>query len=107
MCQSSSPNRSQLGSAPGRKLWLHLGNSAPKADLFPQPAETLFNCAEMQKEDVKKSFMKEGEMGPADVFGAEFGVFLTSTFQKDDAVEFLENSLPLHLLKIYNVVQGD
>jgi hypothetical protein len=38
--------------------------------------------------------------------GAEFRVILTSTFEKDDVVEFLENSIPLEKLQIINITTG-
>ena len=100
--------KSDLGSSPGRPLWLHFANSAVSfketycgGDL----SIDLFDAAAMQAEETKKSFIKDGEASPL-VWGPEFQVFLTSEFSKEDAVEFLEDAIPLDKLKIYHVVNN-
>ena len=98
--------KSDLGSSPGRPLWLHFANSAVS---FKETycgdglSVDLFDAAKMQTEETKKSFLKDGEVQPL-VWGPEFQIFLTSEFSKDDAVEFLESAVPLEKLKIYHVV---
>ena len=63
----------------------------------------MFDCKEMQKEEVKKKFIKEGEMGGAAIWGPEFSICLTSTFEVEDVFDFLGDSIPLDKLKIINV----
>ena len=96
-----------LGSSPGKTLWLHFANSAVdfKGKFAGEalPLE-LFDCAAMQQEDVKQKFLKEGEMTGGAIWGPEFKIVLTSTFEKEDAVEFLADSIPLDKLKIINVI---
>jgi hypothetical protein len=98
--------KSDLGSSPGRPLWLHFANSAVS---FKETycgdglSVDLFDAAKMQTEETKKGFLKDGEVDLL-LWGPEFQIFLTSEFSKDDAVEFLENAIPLDKLKIYHVV---
>lgn len=98
-----------LGSSPGRQLWMHFANCALNmkgqyCDEATLPA-VMFDCAEMQKEDVKRKFLKDEEAEVSyGIFGDEFGIFLTSSFSKEDLVEFMGESLPLEKFKILNIV---
>ena len=99
--------KNDLGSGPGKPLWLHFANSAVafkgtycnEADL----SIDMFDATLMQNEETKKKFIKEGELENA-MFGSDFSIFLTSEFQKEDAVEFLEKAIPLDKFTIYNVI---
>ena len=66
----------------------------------------LFDCTAMSDEEIKKKFLKDGDMTPNDLWGSEFKIILTSTFSKEDVFDFLSDSIPLNKLKIINVVSG-
>ena len=99
--------KSDLGSPPGRTLWLHFANSAVDfkgkyCNDTTLPLD-LFDCVAMQNEETKKKFVKDGEMPNGAIWGPEFQICLTSTFEAEDAVEFLQGSIPIEKLKIINV----
>mmetsp|Transcript_24695 Transcript_24695/g.32234 ORF Transcript_24695/g.32234 Transcript_24695/m.32234 type:complete len:241 (+) Transcript_24695:131-853(+) len=102
-------HKNKVGSTPGFTFWLHMANSAVS---FKEQYCTgddgdfplvMFDCEEMKKEEVKKKFIKEGEMEPGDILGNEFKMIITSQFQVEDYKEFLENALPLEKLHVLNV----
>ena len=93
----------------GCALWIHLGNSATDfkgkysaaGSKFPLD---IFSCESMATDESKLKYVTEDEKGEYDLWGDDFKVILTSDFQLEDYKEFLENSIPLEKLKVYNVV---
>ena len=61
----------------------------------------------MSEEETKMKFVKEEELKGTNEtlgrWGEKFQVIVTSDFQLEDYQEFLENSVPLDMLKVYNV----
>jgi len=92
----------------GCPLWLHMGASATdfkgkySAEGSKFPID-IFSCEKMATEESKQKFVTEEEKGPVDLWGKDFKVILTSDFELEDYKEFLENSIPLEQLKVYNV----
>jgi|EP00505_MAST-04D_sp_SCG-Rhode-Island_P001681 hypothetical protein len=109
-CMIKKTNPQNAYELKGCPLWLHLGNSATDfkgkfcADDFP---EDFFSFTKMCDEETKKKFCKDDDFNgtmEGMVWGEEFKVIITSDFEVEDYVEFLENSIPLEHLKVYNVV---
>ncbi len=103
--RDSMIQKEELGSTPGRCLWLHFGTSATdfKNKFCGEglPID-LFDCAAMQNEETKKKFFKEGDP-KTPIWGPEFKIVLTSEFSAEDVQEFLGDSIPLDKLKVINV----
>ena len=108
MLKKSNPSTSF--EAEGGTVWLHLGSSATDfkgkfcGDDFPLD---FFSCTKMSEEETKMKFVKEEELKGTNEtlgrWGEKFQVIVTSDFQLEDYQEFLENSVPLDMLKVYNV----